>query len=174
MQDLQRLQPEAFKTEKKNSLIILLDDVRSMHNVGSVFRTADAFAIEKIILCGITPCPPHRDIHKAALGATETVHWIYQASAIEAIDAYKKMQWKIVAVEQVYDSISLEKYEKKEDEKILLIFGSEVHGVNDAILQQCDASIEIPQFGTKHSLNISVSVGIVLWEILNSKNLYRK
>lgn len=163
MDDLGRMSKEAFKQAEKNTIVAVLDNIRSMHNVGSVFRTADAFLIEAICLCGYTPQPPHRDIHKTALGATETVDWLYYEETANAINDLKHRGYKIYAVEQVEDSISLEKFVTTE--KIAVVFGNEVEGVDEAILHLCDGCIEIPQLGTKHSLNISVAAGIVLWKL---------
>lgn len=166
MTELNRLSVEEFKREEKSKVVVLLDNVRSMHNVGSVFRTSDAFLIEEIILCGVTPQPPHRDIHKTALGATESVNWSYAKDSVEAIKKLKDASYKIIAIEQVHDSVSLSDFSRNENEKMALVFGNEVQGVSDEILALCDTCIEIPQHGSKHSFNISVSVGIVLWEVL--------
>lgn len=165
MDELERLAPEQAKGAEKHPVIIILDDVRSMHNVGSAFRTADAFSASAIYLCGYTPTPPHRDIHKTALGATETVVWKHFPDTKEAIAAAKASGHKIYAVEQVHDSIMLNSFEWK-DEPLALVFGNEVSGVNEDAIKLCDACIEIPQWGAKHSLNISVSVGVVLWELV--------
>jgi 23S rRNA (guanosine2251-2'-O)-methyltransferase len=140
--------------------------VRSMHNVGSVFRTADSLGLQKIILCGFTPVPPHREIHKTALGATDTVHWEYSENIVPALEALKKDGYTIMAAEQVHNSISLEKVTQNPKEKTAIIFGNEVEGVSEAALALCDKVLEIPQFGAKHSLNISVSVGIICWEFV--------
>lgn len=165
MTELNRLSVEEFKNQEKNGVVIVLDNVRSMHNVGSVFRTSDAFLVEEIILCGVTPQPPHRDIHKTALGATESVKWSYTKTTTEAVEKLKLEGYKIIAIEQVHDSILLSDFEKSTDDKIVFVFGNEVQGVSDEVLALCDACIEIPQHGSKHSFNISVSVGIVLWEV---------
>jgi tRNA G18 (ribose-2'-O)-methylase SpoU len=164
--ELGRKTHEEFHNSEKNPVIILLDDVRSMNNVGSVFRTADAFLAEAIYLCGFTPAPPHREIQKTALGATETVVWKHSDSALEALRHLKETGWKIYAVEQAEKSISLSQFIPAENEKLVLIFGNEVEGVQQELINECDGVIEIPQYGMKHSLNISVSVGIVLWDIL--------
>ncbi|RYZ37488.1 MAG: TrmH family RNA methyltransferase [Sphingobacteriales bacterium] len=148
-------------------LIIILDDVRSMHNVGSVFRTADAFGIHAIYLCGYTPQPPHRDIHKTALGATETVPWKHFADGTEAVKSAKACGYRVVAVEQAHDSTSLQQF-RWAGEKLALVFGNEVAGVSNSLLEHCSEVIEIPQFGSKHSLNISVSAGVVLWELIRN------
>lgn len=164
MDELGRMSVDEFKQARKNPVMVVLDNIRSMHNVGSVFRTADAFLAEGICLCGYTPQPPHRDIHKTALGATETVDWIYFPTTIEAMRALKEKSYRIFAVEQAEGSISLEEFDVK-DEKIAVVFGNEVEGVNGDVLPLCDGCIEIPQLGMKHSLNISVAAGIVLWKL---------
>ena len=171
MDELDRKSVQEFKAARKNSIIVVLDNIRSMHNVGSVFRTADAFLLEGICLCGYTAQPPHRDIHKTALGATETVDWIYFSSAIEAIQQLKERDYKVFAIEQTEGSISLEKFHTEPDEKIAVVLGNEVEGVSNDVLKICDGSIEIPQFGMKHSLNISVAAGIVLWELSKFRNV---
>lgn len=169
MDELDRKTVEEFKQATKNKIMVVLDNIRSMHNTGSVFRTADAFLIEGICLCGYTPQPPHRDIHKTALGATETVDWIYFSTAIEAVQQLKQRDYKVFAIEQAEGSISLEKFYAEPDEKIAVVLGNEVEGVNNDVLKICDGSIEIPQFGMKHSLNISVAAGIVLWELVRGR-----
>lgn len=171
MADLNRKSVEEFKQSEKIPLVVVLDNVRSMHNVGSVFRTADAFLISGIWLCGYTPKPPHRDINKTALGATETVSWQYAATTIEAVAALKAEGYRVFAVEQVEKSIPLQEFSFGDSEKIAVIFGNEVTGVDAEVVRNCDGCIEIPQFGMKHSLNISVAAGIVLWE-LTSKSIY--
>ena len=165
MDELGRMSPEEAKDTDKHPIIVILDDVRSMHNVGSVFRTCDAFAISAIYLCGYTPAPPHRDIHKTALGATETVTWKSFATTIEAVNSARNEGYKILAVEQAHNSIALNTLNWK-GEQIALVFGNEVSGVNDEVLKAADGCIEIPQWGAKHSLNISVSAGVVLWEMV--------
>lgn len=160
--NLGRIDNETFKKSEKTPIIILLDNVRSFNNVGSVFRSADAFRIEAVYLCGITPQPPHRDIQKTALGATETVTWKYFEKTIDAVKSLKEDNWQIWAVEQVENSISLENTEPSP--KTALIMGNEVEGVQQEVIDQCYGCIEIPQIGSKHSLNISVSTGVVLWE----------
>jgi len=147
-------------------VIIILDDVRSMHNVGSAFRTCDAFAAAAIYLCGYTPVPPHRDIHKTALGATETVPWQHFATTTAAIQAAKEQGYQIFAVEQAHGSVLLPELSWDLKQPAALVFGNEVSGVSDAALALSDKVIEIPQWGTKHSLNISVSLGVVLWEMV--------
>ena len=163
--ELNRLSVEAFKEADKLPIVIVLDNIRSQHNIGSVFRTSDAFKIESIHLCGITATPPNREIHKTALGATETVKWHYFENTLLSIDYLRNNNYLIFAVEQADDSVSLDSFEINTEEKIALVFGNEVDGVSDEIMHKVDGCIEIPQFGTKHSLNISVSAGIVIWEI---------
>jgi 23S rRNA (guanosine2251-2'-O)-methyltransferase len=163
--ELNRKTVKEFRESEKFPLIVVLDNVRSMHNVGSIFRTCDAFLISGIRLCGYTPRPPHRDINKTALGATETVEWSYAATAEEAILQLKSEEYKIFAVEQVENSIPLQGFSLPEPQKMAVIFGNEVTGVDPGLLSLCNGSIEIPQFGMKHSLNISVAAGIVLWEL---------
>lgn len=162
--DLNRLSREDFKSKIKTPVSILLDNVRSMNNVGSCFRTCDAFLIEKIYLTGITASPPHREIHKTALGATETVDWEHRKNPEDILKKLKKNNWKIVLIEQTNQSIGLNKFNPKKNEKYCFVFGNEVFGVSKSILPHGDFSIEIPQFGTKHSLNIAVSFGIVIWD----------
>ena len=163
MDQLQRPSIEAFRIQAKTPVTVVLDNVRSMHNVGSVFRTADGFAIEQLILCGITGQPPHREIEKTALGATQSVNWSYAAQTEQAIDQLRAEGYRIIGIEQASGSIPLQQFIPVNAEKYALIFGNEVHGVSDTIMQKLDACIEIPQSGTKHSLNIAVSAGIVLW-----------
>ena len=165
MDDLNRMSVEEFKETEKIPLVIVLDNIRSMHNVGSIFRTSDAFLIDSIVLCGFTPRPPHRDINKTALGATETVLWKYEESTIDAVITLKEKGYKVFGIEQVDNSIELEKFSFEKTEKIAIVLGNEVEGVDENVLKQCHGSIEIPQFGTKHSLNVSVAAGIVIWEI---------
>lgn len=167
MDELGRKSIAEFKQAGKTPIIVVLDNIRSMHNVGSIFRTADAFLVESIYLCGFTPQPPHRDIHKTALGATETVEWKYFANTIDAVHQLKATGYCVYAVEQAEGSISLENCHF-ENAKNALIFGNEVEGVNNAVLDASDACIEIPQLGAKHSLNVSVSVGVVLWKLIES------
>lgn len=165
MDELERLPAAEFRETEKFRIVLILDEVRSMHNVGSVFRSADAFCAQEIALCGYTPRPPHRDIQKTALGATETVAWQHFPSAVEAIAHYRDKGFRIIAVEQVHGSISLPQYQPTPGEAIALVLGNEVDGVSDAALAQCDGAVEIPQFGSKHSLNLSVSAGIVLYAL---------
>ena len=163
--ELERKSVTDFKQAEKTPIIIILDDIRSLHNIGSVFRTADAFLIEKIYLCGITATPPHKEIHKTALGATETVAWEYQKNVTEVIAQLKKEQVKVFAVEQVEKAVFLQDFKVEKETKYALVFGNEVYGVSQEAIAICDGSIEIPQLGTKHSLNISVSTGIVVWDL---------
>lgn len=165
MEELARKSVEDFKQSEKNPIVMVLDNVRSMHNVGSIFRTADAFLLQEIWLCGYTPRPPHRDIHKTALGATETVEWHYAATTSEAVTCLRNNGFKIVCVEQAEGSILLQEFKPQKGEKIALVFGNEVDGVDAGIVADCDKCIEIPQSGSKHSLNISVAAGIVMWEL---------
>jgi 23S rRNA (guanosine2251-2'-O)-methyltransferase len=169
LEELNRLSVDQFKQVEKLPVSILLDNVRSLHNVGSAFRTADAFCMEKIYLAGITGTPPHREIEKTALGATESVTWEYQEKPEFVAQQLKSQGYKIIAIEQTTESQSLEKINFAKDEKLCLVFGNEIHGVSDAVIELCDGAIEVPQAGTKHSLNISVCVGIVLWEVFKSK-----
>lgn len=161
---LNRLSPEEFKTVKKLPVIVALDNIRSMHNVGSIFRTSDALAIEKIILAGITPIPPHRDIRKTAIGATETVEWEHVENLHETLQNYKETH-TIISVEQTTNSIEPEQLDIQSNSKIVLVFGNEVGGVSDEIITISDDCLELPQYGTKHSFNVSVCAGIVLWEV---------
>ncbi|MFZ4740307.1 MAG: RNA methyltransferase [Bacteroidales bacterium] len=163
--ELNRLSVSAFKEADKLPIIIVLDNIRSQHNIGSVFRTSDAFKVESIHLCGITATPPNREIHKTALGATETVNWHHFENTLQSIDYLRNNNYLIFAIEQADISVSLDSFELNTKEKIALVFGNEVDGVSDEIMQKVDGCIEIPQYGTKHSLNISVSAGIVIWEI---------
>lgn len=164
MDELQRMPVTEAKTAPKFPVILILDDIRSMHNVGAAFRTADAFGIEEIFLCGYTPVPPHRDIRKTALGATETVKWRHFDTTTAAADAAQAMGYKVYAVEQTHNSLSLQTLHWTH-EPIALVFGNEVSGVQEDVLKKADASIEIPQWGAKHSLNVSVCMGVVLWEL---------
>jgi 23S rRNA (guanosine2251-2'-O)-methyltransferase len=162
--ELDRKTVDSFKKACKIPLIIVLDNVRSLNNIGSVFRTADAFLVEAIYLCGFTATPPHRDIHKTALGATESVEWKYYGSTSDAISILREMEYIIIGVEQTQDSISLSNFYPEKTSRYALVFGNEVRGVDQDVIDKSDACIEIPQFGTKHSFNIAVSMGIVLWD----------
>lgn len=162
--ELNRLDIQSYKKAEKSPLRILLEDVRSAHNVGSVFRTADAFQVEKLYLCGITATPPHRDIRKTALGATESVDWEFAERAADRIAELKREGVRVVAVEQVEGAWPLQDYRPNLSQPTALVFGHEVKGVSQVVIDRCDQAIEIPQFGTKHSLNLAVSAGIVLWD----------
>jgi tRNA G18 (ribose-2'-O)-methylase SpoU len=164
MDELNRKTTEEFKSAAKNPFVLVLDNVRSQNNIGSIFRTADAFLAEAIYLCGITSVPPNKEIHKTALGATDSVHWEYEKETIDVIRRLKKNNYFIVAFEQVEGSKSLQLFKPESGKKYALVFGHEVHGIQQEILNVCDLCIEIPQFGTKHSLNIAVSAGIAIWE----------
>lgn len=169
--ELDRLDIEAFQTAKKLNICIVLDDIRSMHNVGSVFRTSDAFRIEKIWLCGITGRPPHREIYKTALGATDSVSWEHREDILKLIHELKSENWEIVSVEQADQSTSLADFTPDPDKKYALVFGNEVFGVKDEVVHLSDTVLEIPQHGTKHSLNISVSCGVVIWDLFQKLNV---
>ncbi|MDE1192823.1 MAG: RNA methyltransferase [Arachidicoccus sp.] len=169
MQDLGRKSVEEFKSSEKNTVIAVLDNVRSMHNVGSVFRTADSFLLQAVYLCGYTPRPPHRDIHKTALGATDTVEWKYFENIHDALQQLQQEGFEVYAIEQTTNSFALNDFSFHEKNKYALIFGNEVEGVQQSVINKCKGSIEIPQDGTKHSLNISVAAGIVLWEATKRK-----
>ncbi|MGQ1784934.1 RNA methyltransferase [Saccharicrinis sp. GN24d3] len=162
--ELNRLSVEEFKETEKTPLIAILDNVRSLNNVGSVFRTSDALCLEEIYLCGITPTPPHNDIHKTALGAEDSMNWSYHEDTNKSVVDLQAEGYKVYCVEQARGSTSLLDFKPQINEKIALVFGNEVKGVQQAVIDSSDGCIEIPQFGTKHSLNISVSAGIVLWE----------
>ncbi len=164
MDQLNRKSAEQFKDAPKAPIVIVLDNVRSMNNIGSVFRTADAFLLEAIYLCGVTATPPHREIHKTALGATDTVSWKHFPTTLDAIHQLKKEGYAVYAVEQAEQSTMLDKIELS-TKKIGLVFGNEISGVAQEALDACDGCIEIPQYGTKHSINLAVSVGIVVWEV---------
>jgi len=164
LDDLNRVSVEAFKEQEKLPVAVVLDNVRSMHNVGSVFRTADGFSIEKLYLCGITARPPHREIEKTALGATESVDWVHAEDTLDAIASLRAEGYQIIAIEQAKGSTMLNTFQPAQDAKYALIFGNEVNGVSDEVMAQIDGCIEIPQFGTKHSFNIVISAGIVLWD----------
>jgi tRNA G18 (ribose-2'-O)-methylase SpoU len=163
--ELERKSIADFKEAKKTPIVIILDDIRSLHNIGSVFRTSDAFLIEKIYLCGITAIPPNKEIHKTALGATETVVWEYQENVLAVIEKLKNEMIAVYAIEQVENATFLQNFKVEREKKYALVFGNEVYGVNQKAIELCDGTIEIPQLGTKHSLNISVSAGIVVWDL---------
>ena len=165
--ELTRLTVDGFRQADKTPIVVVLDHIRSSNNVGSVFRTSDALLVRKICLCGITAIPPDKEIHKTALGAENSVKWEYYKTTEEAVEVLRKEGYTIIAIEQVEKSISLHEYLPAPDEKLALIFGNEVKGVQQEVVNLCDKTIEIPQFGTKHSFNIAVSAGIVLWDLFN-------
>ena len=164
-EEIRRLSPEEFAAADKLSLVVVLDDVRSLHNVGAVFRTADAYRVEEVLLCGITATPPNAEIHKTALGAEFTVAWRHFANALEAVIALKAAGFTVLAVEQAEGSRSLDTFEPERGGKYAVVLGNEVKGVQQAVIDACDGCLELPQFGTKHSLNVSVTASIVIWEI---------
>ncbi len=172
-QELNRMNVDEFKSSKKTPLIIVLDNIRSMHNVGSAFRTADSFRLEKIVLTGITAQPPHREINKTALGATESVAWEYYDKSLSAINHLKEEGYQIVSVEQVENSTPVNEFNPSSAKKYALVFGNEVYGVDQEVVRNSDLALEIPQFGTKHSLNVSVSIGIIVWDFFQKTNLRR-
>ncbi len=165
--ELERLTNAQFKQIAKTPIIVILDNIRSLNNIGSVFRTSDAFLVEKIYLCGITATPPHRDIHKTALGSTDSVTWEYVENTLDLIEKLKTEGIEIAAIEQAEESIFLHDFMPKKDKKIAIVLGNEVKGVQQQVVSNADYCVEIPQFGTKHSLNISVSYGVVLWDLFN-------
>ena len=171
-EELNRISVDEFKQVDKIPITVVLDNIRSMNNIGSVFRTSDAFRIEKIYLCGITATPPHSDIHKTAIGATESVEWEYFSDTIDVLKKLKDSNYKLISIEQAEDSVSLNNETFGTSEKLAVVFGHEVRGVQQEVVDYCDCVLEIPQFGTKHSLNISVCAGIVLWE-LSKKFLFK-
>lgn len=162
--DMQRITVEEFKKADKIPLVVVLDNVRSLNNVGSVFRTSDAFRVSSICLCGITSTPPHPEIHKTALGAEESVEWHYVIDATTLVDELHAQGYYVYAVEQVEGSESLEKLSLSPDKKYAVVLGNEVNGVQQSVVDKCDACLEIPQYGTKHSLNVSVTAGLVIWD----------
>ncbi|MFH0761995.1 MAG: RNA methyltransferase [Bacteroidota bacterium] len=171
--ELGRLDVNGYKQSEKNPVVVILDNVRSLNNIGSIFRTCDAFRVTRLILCGISTPPPHRDIHKTALGAELSVDWEYFENTLDAAHTFKEQGYTLVALEQTESSTPLQQYQpsqphqpSKPFQPLALIFGHEIHGVSQEVINLCDAAVEIPQFGTKHSLNVAVSVGIVLWDVL--------
>jgi tRNA G18 (ribose-2'-O)-methylase SpoU len=170
MDELGRKSVADFKMANKKPIVVVMDNIRSMHNVGSVFRTSDGFLIDGLCLCGFTPQPPHRDIHKTALGATETVDWVYYENTLQAVQDLKQRGFLVYAIEQTEGSISLEKFKQlhpaASEQAMAFVFGNEVDGVDQVVIEICDGVIEIPQWGMKHSLNISVAAAIVLWEFV--------
>lgn len=171
-EELERISAEDYKNSAKTPIVIMLDNIRSMNNIGSAFRTADSFLIEEILLTGITAQPPHREINKTALGATESVPWQYFAQPTEAIDYLRKQNYQILAVEQAHDSTMLQDFNPQSDTKYALVFGNEVKGVSDEVMRLVDGCLEIPQKGSKHSLNIAVSVGILLWDFAQKMKIF--
>lgn len=163
--ELNRLTVDEFKQANKLPLAVILDEVRSLHNIGSVFRTSDAFLVERIYLCGITATPPHPEMHKTALGAEDTVDWKYVKHTLEAVEELHNEGYTVLAIEQVEGSTMLDELELEPDKKYAIVMGNEVKGVQQEVIDACDGCIEIPQYGTKHSLNVSVTTGIVLWEL---------
>jgi 23S rRNA (guanosine2251-2'-O)-methyltransferase len=168
--ELNRLTVEEFKKSAKHEVIVVLDNIRSLHNVGSVFRTSDAFFLEAVYLCGITATPPHPEIHKSALGAEDSVEWKYFDDALDAVQALKRDGYCLIGIEQVENSTMLSDFNPVKGQKYAVVFGNEVKGVQQSVLDACELFLEIPQFGTKHSLNVSVSAGIVLWEMVRGLN----
>ena len=172
--ELGRISVDEFKNHQKTPLFVVLDNIRSLNNIGSVFRTSDAFLIEKIYLCGITATPPHKEIHKTALGATDSVDWEYVEDTLELVKKLKAESVKVLSIEQADNSIMLNDFQVEENQKYAVVFGNEVKGVQQEVVSETDFCVEIPQLGTKHSLNISVSCGGVLWDFfqkLNSSSL---
>ena len=165
--ELDRLSVDAFKSTEKSPIIIVLDNIRSLNNIGSVFRTSDAFLIEKIYLCGITAKPPHKDIHKTALGSTDTVDWEYVENTMDLVKQLQADGINIIAIEQAENATMLNDFAPQPNSKYALVFGNEVKGVQQDVVSTSDVVIEIPQFGTKHSLNISVSCGVVVWDVFS-------
>ncbi len=172
-EELDRLSVEDFKEVKKNPLVIVLDNIRSKNNIGSIFRTSDAFLVEKVFLCGITSIPPDPEIHKTALGATDSVEWEYIEDTLWVVEQLKKSGYGVYAVEQTEYSVKLQNFCPAHLHKIALVFGHEVRGVGQHVVDECDGSIEIDQYGTKHSLNISVCAGIVIWELIKKLNGFK-
>jgi len=171
LDELNRPDVEEFKSQEKLPVVVVLDNVRSMHNVGSVFRTADGFALEKVVLCGITAQPPHREIEKTALGATQSVDWTHYADTVTAVTALRALGYEIIAIEQAEHSTMLNNFTPDQSKKYALVFGNEVDGVSDEVMAKIDECIEIPQFGTKHSFNITISAGIVFWDFFSKLRL---
>ena len=170
--ELNRFSAEEFKEAQKLPLVVVLDDIRSLHNIGSVFRTSDAFRVERIYLCGITAVPPHPDMHKTALGAEFSVDWIYVNNAIEAVDNLKEKGYMVYSIEQAEGSIMLDELELDKTKKYAVVLGNEVKGVNQEVINHSGGCIEIPQYGTKHSLNVSVTAGIVIWDFFKKLTIF--
>lgn len=169
--ELERVSEEAFKAQEKFPILVILDDIRSLNNIGAFFRTADAFNIEKIYLCGITACPPHREIQKTALGATESVAWEYRSSLVELVTELKAQNVSVCSVEQTEKTVLLQHISELNGHRFALIFGNEVNGVNQEAINLSDHVVEVPQFGTKHSLNVSVCAGVVMWEFIRKYSI---
>jgi tRNA G18 (ribose-2'-O)-methylase SpoU len=169
--EMNRLTPEQFKEQSKTPLVVVLDNVRSLHNVGSVFRTSDAFLVEKVLLCGITSTPPHAEIHKTALGAEDSVEWEYYENTLDIVAELKNEGYTVFAIEQAEGSTMLPKLNLEKDKKYAVVLGNEVKGVQQVVVDACDACIEIPQLGTKHSLNVSVTAGIIIWEFFDKLSI---
>ena len=169
-EELNRLDVEAFKKAEKSPIVIVLDNIRSLNNIGSVFRTADAFLIEKIYLCGITAQPPHKDIRKTALGATESVVWEYRENTVDLVNSLTSDGYTVLAIEQAENAVMLNELTVNADKKYALVFGNEVKGVSQEVVNASHTVVEIPQYGTKHSLNISVSAGVVVWDLWSKWN----
>lgn len=169
--ELNRLSPEEFQNEQKIPLVVVLDQVRSLHNVGSIFRTSDAYLVEALYLCGITSTPPQAEIHKSALGAEDTVSWKYFEDTLDAVRELKERGYKVLAVEQAEGSFSPDELELVPGQGLAVILGNEVKGVQQSVIDQCDGCLELPQFGTKHSLNVSITAGIVIWEMFHKLQL---
>ncbi len=169
LEQLNRLDLEGFKKAEKKPVVLVLDNIRSMNNIGSIFRTSDGFGIKKLFLCGITAIPPHRDIHKTALGAENSMDWSYHKSVAEVCIDLKKEGYLIAAVEQVKNSVALNEFNVSREQALALVLGNEVDGVSQEVIDLCDYCIEIPQFGTKHSFNVSVCAGIVMWELVGKQ-----
>jgi 23S rRNA (guanosine2251-2'-O)-methyltransferase len=168
-EELKRLSADGFKNAPKTPIVLVLDNIRSLHNVGSAFRTADAFLLEKIYLCGVTGSPPNKEIEKTALGATKTVEWTHKKTTLEAVEELKKAGYRIISIEQAEGSTKLNKFKPGQEEKIALVFGNEVYGVEQEVVDISDAVVEIPQLGSKHSFNVAVSIGIVLWQLVTER-----
>ncbi len=164
MDDLNRISVEEYKEAEKLPLTVVLDNVRSQNNIGSVFRTCDAFRVERICLCGICSTPPHREIHKTALGAEDSVDWSYHEETTQCVEQLKKQGYRVLAIEQVDESVMLDHLQLQPGTPTAIVFGNEVEGVDEEVIKMCDGCVEIPQFGTKHSLNISIAAGIMIWE----------
>jgi 23S rRNA (guanosine2251-2'-O)-methyltransferase len=173
MPELKRMMVTEFKAAQKVPVVVVLDNIRSQNNIGSVFRTADAFRLQGVFLCGITATPPHREIHKTALGATESVDWLYFPNTIDAVNHLRSAGYTILAIEQTEQSIKLNNFQPTTNEKLAIIFGNEVDGIADEVLSHVHGCIEIPQYGTKHSLNVSVAVGIVIWDLFGKINNFQ-